>query len=104
MIVAFLNLGLVHVASFIAQSIDGAPDSGAGWILLIGPAGGAAVYYAGWRYYRNTHRSHAFEHETRITAQPVTGDDEKVREIKGTRQPYIDGDNKSNHRQRVQRG
>jgi len=104
MIMAFLNFAVAHLASFVMLTIDGAPDSGAGWLLLIGPLGGGALYFWGFRYYRNTHRSHGYEHETRIEAQPVTGDDEKVREIKGTRQPYIDGDNRSNHRKRVQRG
>jgi hypothetical protein len=36
-------------------------------------------------------------------AQPATGSDAKVNEIKGTQKKRIDGDNRTNHRQRVQR-
>lgn len=74
------------------------------WLLLLGPVGAGATYYMIYRYYRNADRTHNFEHETRITTQPVTGDDHKIQEIKGTRQNRVTGDNMSNHRQRVQRG
>jgi hypothetical protein len=86
-------------AALVAAEDDGGPV----WLLALGPAGGAGMYFLSWRYYRNTHQSHSFERETRITAQPVTGTDAKVNEIKGTKKSGIDGDNKSNHRQRVQR-
>ena len=86
-------------AAFVAAEDDGGPA----WLLLLGPAGGAGVYFLSWRYYRNTHQSHAFERETRIAAQPVTGNDAKVNEIKGTKKSGIDGDNSDNHRQRVRR-
>jgi len=82
-----------------------AADEGGGpaFLLVLGPVGGAAAYFGMWRYYRNTHTSHAFERETRIVAQPITGDDAKVNEVKGTRKSGIDGDNHDNHRKRVQR-
>ncbi len=99
MMANLLHFLTVDLMPLLAQSGDG----DAGWILLLGPAGGGATYFGVYRYYRNTHRSHAFEHETHITAQPITGDDRKVREIRGTRQPRIDGDNSYDHRQRVQR-
>jgi hypothetical protein len=86
-------------AAFVAAE----DDSGPVWLLLLGPAGAGGVYFLSWRYYRNTHQSHAFERETRIVAQPVTGNEAKVNEIKGTKNSGIDGDNRSNHRQRVQR-
>ena len=89
----------VSSAALVAAEDDGAPT----WLLLLGPAGGAGVYFLSWRYYRNTHQSHAFERETRISAQPVTGSDAKINEIKGTKKTGIDGDNRTNHRQRVQR-
>lgn len=79
-------------------------DGDASWLLLLGPAGGGATYFFVYRFYRNTDKSHGFEHETRITAQPITGNDAKVREITGTRSSRIDGDNSYNHRQRVHRG
>lgn len=77
-------------------------DSGL-WLLLLGPAGATGLYWALYRYYRNTDKSHAFEHETDIKAQPVTGSDQKVGEVKGTRESHIDGDNVHDYRQRVQR-
>jgi hypothetical protein len=86
-------------AALVAAEDDGGPV----WLLALGPAGGAGVYYLSWRYYRNTHQSHSFERETRIEAQSVTGNDAKVDEIKGTQKTGIDGNNKTNHRARVQR-
>ena len=98
MMLAELASTLSSVA-VVAADDDGAPV----WLLLLGPAGGGGVYFLSWRYYRNTHTSHGFERETRIEAQPVTGNDAKVDEIKGTKKSGIDGDNRTNHRQRVQR-
>ena len=72
-------------------------------ILLIGPAGATGLYWYLYRYYRNTDKSHAFEHETEVVAQPVTGADEKVGEVKGTRETRISGDNVRAYRDRVQR-
>lgn len=86
-------------ATLIASSDDGAPV----WLLLFGPAGAVAFYGGMWSYYRNADKSHHFERETRIEAKPVTGGDTKVNEIEGTRSARIDGDNQSDHRQRVQR-
>ena len=85
--------------AFVASGHDDAPV----WLLALGPAGAGGVYFGLWRYYRNTHTSHSFERETRIEAQPVTGNDAKVDEIKGTKKSRIDGDNRTDHRQRVQR-
>ena len=89
------------VSPVVLASANG--DGGPTWMLVLGPAGAGATYYFSWRYYRNTHQSHAFERETRIEAQAVTGNDAKVDEIKGTKKSGIDGDNHTNHRQRVQR-
>jgi hypothetical protein len=72
-------------------------------ILLLGPAGGAGLYWMLYRYYRNTDKSHAFEHETDIKAQPVTGSERKVGENNGTQQRRIAGDNVRDYRERVQR-
>ncbi len=79
-------------------------DDSALWLLL-GPAGAAGFYWAMYRYYCDTDKSHAFEHETRIEAQPVTGaeHDRKVDEVKGTRETRIRGDNVRDYRQRVRR-
>ncbi len=78
-------------------------DDGGLGLLLIGPAGAAALYWALYRYYRNTDKSHAFEYETDVDAEPVTGSERKVGEVKGTRQTRITGDNSREHRKRVQR-
>ncbi|SDQ60565.1 hypothetical protein SAMN05428982_1782 [Pseudoxanthomonas sp. CF385] len=73
------------------------------WLLALGPAGASALYWALYRYYRNTDKSHAFERETEVVAQPVTGADRKIDEIRGTQRAGIDGDNVSAYRQRVER-
>ena len=78
-------------------------DSGPLWLLAAGPAGAAATYWSLYRYYRNNDKSHAFERDTLITAQPVQGDQEKIDHISKTRDSDIDGDNSSHHRKRVQR-
>ena len=78
-------------------------DDGGLSILLLGPAGATGLYWFLYRYYRNTDKSHDFEHETTVVAKPVTGSDEKVDEVKGTRKTTIDGDNVREYRKRVQR-
>ncbi len=78
-------------------------DDGGLSILLLGPAGATGLYWFLYRYYRNTDKSHAFEHETAVVAKPVTGSDEKVGEVKGTRETRISGDNVHDYRDRVQR-
>lgn len=77
-------------------------DNGA-WLLALGPAGAAALYWAIYRYYRNTDKSHAFERETAVEAKPVTGDDRKTGDVKGVRNSRISGDNVKAYRQRVKR-
>jgi len=72
-------------------------------LLLLGPAGAAGLYWALYRHYRNTDKSHAFEHETAIEAKPVTGSEHKVGNIKGTRESRISGDNVAAFRKRVER-
>ena len=97
----------IVLAELASPSVTFAAADGDGgatpWLLALGPAGAAGVYFGMWRYYRNTHTSHSFERETRIVAQPVTGNDAKVREITGTKKSRIDGDNRTDHRRRVQR-
>lgn len=73
------------------------------WLLAVGPAGAAALYWALYRYYRNTDKSHAFERETAVEAQPVTGSDDKVGENNGTQATSIAGSNAGAYRQRVER-
>ena len=74
------------------------------WLLLFaGPAGALGLYWGLYRYYRNTDKSHAFERETTVVAQPVTGSDQKVDEINGTQKTRIDGDNVREFRKRVTR-
>ncbi|MFC4821580.1 hypothetical protein [Dokdonella ginsengisoli] len=78
-------------------------DDGGLWLLALGPAGATALYWALYRYYRNTDKSHAFERETAVEAKPVTGSERKVDEVKGTRETRIRGDNVRAYRTRVQR-
>lgn len=83
----------------MASSGDEAPL----WLLAAGPAGAVATYWSLYRYYRNTDKSHAFERDTLIEAQPVQGAKERVDHISKTRDSDIDGDNSAQHRARVQR-
>lgn len=80
-------------------------DDGGLWLLAAGPAGATALYWALYRFYRNTDKSHSFEHETKVEAKPVTGAelDVKVDTVEGTQQTRIDGDNVAAYRKRVQR-
>ena len=78
-------------------------DDGGLWLLAAGPVGASALYWALYRYYRNTDKSHAFERETTVEAKPVTGSDTKVDTVTGTRETRISGDNVHDYRARVQR-
>lgn len=89
------------IASLFA--LVAASSSGPTWLLILGPLGAGGTYYGLWNFYRNTGKSHSFERETRVAAQPITGQDSKVDEIRGTKQSGISGDNSNAHRQRVQR-
>jgi len=90
-------------AQLLAALLAARDDSGPVFLLALGPVGGGALYWGLWSYYRNTGKSHSFETETRVVAEPVVGSDRKVNEVKGTKKSGIDGDNRSNHRQRVTR-
>jgi hypothetical protein len=78
-------------------------DDGSLALLLIGPAGATGLYWALYRHYRNTDKSHAFERETIVKAKPVTGSDQKVDTVKGTQETRIPGDNVREYRRRVRR-
>jgi hypothetical protein len=78
-------------------------DDGSLAILLLGPAGATGLYWFLYRYYRNTDKSHAFEHETKVEAKPVTGSEAKIGENNGTRETRIAGDNVRDYRERVER-
>ncbi|MGY0557044.1 MULTISPECIES: hypothetical protein [unclassified Lysobacter] len=78
-------------------------DDGGLWLLLLGPAGATGLYWALYRYYRNTDKSHAFERDTVVEAKQVTGTDQKVDTLKGTQRKRIGGDNVAEYRRRVQR-
>lgn len=73
------------------------------FLLALGPASAAGFYWAIHRHYRNTDKSHAFEHETAVEVLALTGeaDDHKIEEVRGTRATRIQGDNVGLHRQRV---
>jgi hypothetical protein len=73
------------------------------FLLALGPASAAGFYWAIYRHYRNTDKSHAYERETAVEVLALTGqaDDRKVGNVRGTRDKRIEGDNVANHRQRV---
>ncbi len=72
-------------------------------LLLLGPAGGIALYMGIWRHYRNTDKSHSFEYETHVEAGPIQSSDRKIDQIRGTRNTRIRGDNVGDYRRRVRR-
>jgi hypothetical protein len=74
------------------------------FLLALGPASAVGFYWLVHRHYRNTDKSHAYEHETAVEVLALTGAevDRKVDEIRGTRSSRIQGENVGNHRQRVQ--
>jgi hypothetical protein len=80
-----------------------ASDDSLVWLLAAGPAGAVATYWGFYRYYRNNDKSHEYERDTIIDAQPVQGGEERIHHISRTRDKDIDGDNSRNYRQRVQR-
>ncbi|MCP5271034.1 MAG: hypothetical protein H6932_07355 [Burkholderiaceae bacterium] len=73
------------------------------FLLALGPASAAGFYWAIYRHYRNTDKSHAFERETAVEVLALGGaeHDRKVDEVRGTKRTRIDGDNVGNHRVRV---
>jgi hypothetical protein len=89
----------LHAAAPLVAASDDSPA----WLLLAGPFAGVGIYWGLYRYYRNTDKSHQFERETTIVAQPVTGNDAKIGELKRTKASEVPGDNRSSHRERVQR-
>ena len=78
-------------------------DNGLVFLLALGPAAAVGLYWSLYRHYRNTDKSHAFEHETIVNAKPVSGSEQKVGEVKGTQKTSITGDNVRAYRERVQR-
>ena len=98
-------LGSVAALANLASSFESSSgdDGGLFWLLAAGPASAVGTYWAIYRYYRNTDKSHNFERETAIESQPITGADNKVDERNGTTDKSIPGDNRANHRSRVKR-
>ena len=79
-------------------------DNGSSSLLLwAGPVSAVGFYWALYRHYRNTDKSHAFERETAVEVITLSGSeqDRKVDEIRGTRSSEIDGNNVGEHRKRV---
>ena len=78
-------------------------DVGGLWLLSLGPAGGTALYWALYRHYRNTDKSHAFERETKVKATYPTGQLRKAHELQGLTESRIRGENGKDYRKRVRR-
>lgn len=101
-----MSIWLIHTVSFLGTVLaesNPQDEGGGGWLLLAGPAAGAALYGMLFRYYRNTDKSHSFERETVIESQPITGTDAKVDEVRGTKRRAIPGNNVGAYRDRVNR-
>jgi hypothetical protein len=73
------------------------------FLLALGPVSAAAFYWLMHRHYRNTDKSHAYERETAVQVLALKGaeSDCKIDVILGTRASRIEGNNVSEHRQRV---
>lgn len=97
----------VEILTSLVLTIPGvvlsSSSEGSGALLLAGPAAGIATYWAIFRYYRNTDKSHQFERDTIIESQPVRGGEEKIDHISKTRASDIDNANTGTYRQRVHR-
>lgn len=74
------------------------------FLLLAGPVAAGAVYWFVYRFYRNTDKTHQFERETLVEAQPVQGSDTKVGAVRATTESSIRGANSTRHRTRLRRG
>jgi len=96
-------IGILLSALTPAAILAAGQGGGPAWLLLLGPAGGGALYFGLWSYYRNTGKSHSFERETRIVAKPIAGSETKAGEVRGTKATHIEGDNHTDFRKRVQR-
>lgn len=92
--------GLIPAIVPLASDSDGGELA----FLLAGPVGGAALYAAVYRYYRNADKTHQFERETLIALKDrITGEDQRVGTNNGTRESHIKGDNTRDFRRRVSR-
>lgn len=87
----------------ITEIVMATSDNDLVWLLAAGPAGAVGTYWAIYRYYRNTDKSHAYERDTLIEAQPVQGNEQKVDHIRKTRKSKIERGNSTSHRERVER-
>lgn len=95
-----MNLMLVQAAEAVVHASS---EGGQMWLLALGPAGAAGVYWALYVYYRNTDKSHAYERETLIEAHPPLSSDDKFDTVRGTSRSSVSGDNHTKHRERVKR-
>ncbi|TPX04353.1 hypothetical protein FJ656_12330 [Schumannella luteola] len=84
--------------TIIAATSDG---DWPGWLLAAGPVGAASFYWAVGMAYRNTNKSHSYEHETEVVVSNMTGNDVKVGTNNGTRDRWIRGRNDDKPRQRL---
>ena len=78
-------------------------DASGLFLLSLGPAGGTAVYWALYRHYRNTDKSHDYERETKVGSKRVTGTQRLSSKAKGLENKRIRNENTKWYRQRVRR-
>jgi hypothetical protein len=95
------TIALLHLVVLQSSSSSG---GGSPLLLVAGPVAGAAIYAAVYRYYRNADKTDQFERETRIALKTgITGDEQLVDQVRGTRERRIKGDNRNDFRRRVDR-
>lgn len=70
-------------------------------LFLAGPIAAGSLYSAVQRRYRNTDKSHDFEHETTVAARPVTGSDRRIDKLTDLDRERIEGDNVREYRKRL---
>lgn len=95
---------VLAAASAVLASVSSSSSSTPLFLLAAGPAAAGGVYWLIYRFYRNTDKTHQFESETRVDAQPVRGSDHRIRTIRATTESSISGANAKRHRARVTRG
>jgi hypothetical protein len=97
-----MNDWVLSSLPLVLQSSSSSGGGGSLILLVAGPVVGTAIYGAVYRFYRNADKSDQFERETRIELKDaITGQEQKVDEVKGTRDRRIDGDNSRSYRARV---
>lgn len=99
-----LAAALLHHVGFVLHTHSSGHGGGVLLLLASGPAASAGLFWVVFNRYRNTDKSHDFEHETAIAPTgPITGSDTKVDTVRRVTNEQIAGHNSHDYRTRVQR-